>query len=421
MFDVISSIFWTIIVFSILIVLHEGGHMLVARLFGVRVPEFMIGLPGPKISKTIKGTRYGVTAVPLGGYVKIAGMEPGPEDPLLAEGLAAITRAGELDSTSLAGALSSAEHRAVEVGEILVGWDVVSRRDVEDGPDVYFVEGGAREIDDPEALLDTARQGTYRALSAPKRIAVLSAGVIVNLVVAVIIFVGVLSIAGYDIPSTKVGTLASGGAAQVAGIAVGDRILSIDGVKVDEWVDVPDTVATLDVGQSVNVVVERDGATRTFEVVVGESEETGGKPMLGVSAGIEKYHPPVGESFTMAIDNVKLVGTAVAGLFSPEKFSNTVDQSSSIVGITVVTGQAAKAGPSMLTWLIASLSLSLGMMNLLPIPPLDGGKVVIEIVQGIFRRDLPQKLQIALSGIGMALLLTFFAYMLYADITKLAS
>ena len=80
----LAALFWGIVTFSLLVVIHEGGHFLAARLFGVKVHEFMIGLPGPGAAlRARRRPRYGVTAIPLGGYVRIAGMEPGPEDELL--------------------------------------------------------------------------------------------------------------------------------------------------------------------------------------------------------------------------------------------------------------------------------------------------------------------------------------------------
>ena len=86
------TIFWGVVTFSILVVLHEGGHFLAARAFGVKVHEFMIGLPGPALRLKTKKTTFGITVVPLGGYVRIAGMEPGPEDELMGPALAEITR-----------------------------------------------------------------------------------------------------------------------------------------------------------------------------------------------------------------------------------------------------------------------------------------------------------------------------------------
>ena len=92
MFETLSAVFWGVLTFSILVVLHEGGHFLTARAFGVHVHEFMIGLPGPAIRFRGKKTDYGITAIPLGGYVRISGMEPGPEEPLLGPALAYVTR-----------------------------------------------------------------------------------------------------------------------------------------------------------------------------------------------------------------------------------------------------------------------------------------------------------------------------------------
>ncbi len=102
MSDGLSALFWGIITFSLLVLIHEGGHFAAARMFGVKVHEFMIGLPGPALRLHGKKTVYGITAIPLGGYVRIAGMEPGPENPLLGPALAAATRRGTIDADQLA-------------------------------------------------------------------------------------------------------------------------------------------------------------------------------------------------------------------------------------------------------------------------------------------------------------------------------
>src|SRR5690349_13259238 len=101
-----SAVFWGVVTFSLLVFLHEGGHFLAARLFGVKVHEFMLGLPGPAIRFHTKETTLGVTAIPLGGYVRIAGMEPGAEDDLLGRALKAAVTAGRIDSARLAEELS---------------------------------------------------------------------------------------------------------------------------------------------------------------------------------------------------------------------------------------------------------------------------------------------------------------------------
>ena len=105
MHEALSAILWGVPTFSLLIVLHEGGHFAVARAFGVKVHEFMLGLPGPALRFRGGKTTYGVTAIPLGGYVRISGMEPGPQDPLLGSALEFVIRVQEADANGLSHAL----------------------------------------------------------------------------------------------------------------------------------------------------------------------------------------------------------------------------------------------------------------------------------------------------------------------------
>ena len=181
MFATLSAVFWGIVTFSILVVLHEGGHFLTARAFGVHVHEFMIGLPGPAIRYHGKKTDYGITAIPLGGYVRISGMEPGPEDPLLGPGARVRhpQRIGDRRDRSprrWVSTPSSAEVAAVHAGRL--ERDRAPRRT----PRTSIAPSSSADLaENPVALLDKARSTTYRGLSTFKRILVLSAGVAVNL------------------------------------------------------------------------------------------------------------------------------------------------------------------------------------------------------------------------------------------------
>lgn len=429
--DILFNILIMVVVLSILVFLHEGGHFLAARAFGVRVSEFMIGLPGPSISRVWKGTRYGITMVPLGGYVRIAGMEPGPEDPLLARALQVATEEGEIGIARFAELVGVDEERAQELADALVSWDVAAFQTMKlpagtvgpDGADEVtnlVAHAAPRQVADPDAYLDEARQGTYRALSTWKRIVVLAAGVVVNLIAAVLIFASVLSIQGYNVPTPTLDEVTADGPAAAAGIQTGDRIVNIEGVPTPDWEAVISQVQALAVGDTAAVTVERAGETLDFEVEAIGAPDDVTRPILGIVAGQEHYNPPFSESLGVAFDNVKMVAKMIAGLFWPSTFQNTVSQSTSIVGITAMAGEAAKAGPGIILMLLASLSLSLGVVNALPIPPLDGGKIVFEIWRGITKREVPARVQGWLSGIGLALIGVFFFYMLYADIVRLA-
>lgn len=113
-----------IIMLTVLVVVHEAGHFLAARAFGVRVTEFMIGLPGPSIGFTHKDTRFGLTALPFGGYARVCGMDIGEEDPHLADALAFVYRQGTTDALHLAAALDVDEDEADSLLVILSDWGV---------------------------------------------------------------------------------------------------------------------------------------------------------------------------------------------------------------------------------------------------------------------------------------------------------
>ena len=120
--DVVLMVLYIVIVLSVLVFIHEGGHFLAARAFGVRVTEFMLGLPGPNIGFTWRGTKFGVTAVPLGGYAKVCGMEPGPEDPHLEDALAFAYANGTVYADDVAEKMGITLDEAIEALYVLEEW-----------------------------------------------------------------------------------------------------------------------------------------------------------------------------------------------------------------------------------------------------------------------------------------------------------
>ena len=123
--NVILMVFYLAVALGALVFIHEGGHFLAARAFGVRVTEFMLGLPGPSIGFTWRGTRFGVTAVPLGGYAKVCGMEPGPENPHMERALAFISSRGTVYADDFAAEAGITTEEAVETFYALEEWGCV--------------------------------------------------------------------------------------------------------------------------------------------------------------------------------------------------------------------------------------------------------------------------------------------------------
>lgn len=415
MMETLSAIFWGVLTFSILVILHEGGHFAVARAFGVKVHEFMVGLPGPAIRWQGKNTVFGVTAIPLGGYVRIAGMEPGPEDPRLAEALAVATRLRRVTAADISAELGTELTASESLLATLADWGALqppSRNE-----DIYEALHPESAAADPKALFASARSITYRGLSLWKRIAVLSAGVVVNLASAVLVFVLVLSLYGIPSQTLTVDVTAPGSAAAAAGIKSGDTVTNLNGHSLKVWQDLLDTLDTLKPGQKVAVTVDRAGSPKTLDVTLGRSET--GSAQLGIQVTVDNVRMSPWSALKESFVWIGMVFKAIGGFFNPSTFRQSVGGSMSVVGVSVEVSKAAQRGPIDYAFLVALLSLSLGVMNILPIPPLDGGKVALELIEGVSRRQIPRRVAYAISLAGALLLFTFIGYLMYSDVVKL--
>jgi regulator of sigma E protease len=351
----------------LMVIIHEAGHYLVAKRAGMKVTEFFAGF-GPRIWSTSRGeTEYGFKALPLGGYVKIVGMN------------------------------------------------------------------NLEEVD-PE---DESR--TFRAKSYRWRAATAIAGPLMNVLAAVLLFFLVFAFAGYYEYDTSIHSVQADSAADSIGIGPGDRLLSIDGVPIERWQDVPDTVQPL-AGRTVTVVYQPDGTTGTRSVLVTIGEDSSGRGLLGVTP--EDRHVDVSvfravpksfdATWTATSGTGKAIGSFfgnfgdyVHGLFSnDEAVRQKTDDNrfSSPVGIYNIAGQAVDDGFATVLGLLALINISLAVFNLLPLPPLDGGLLAIAtyekrasvVKRRSVRVDMAKVMPLA-AGV-IALLMFIFLSSLYLDI-----
>jgi regulator of sigma E protease len=410
-----AALFWGVVTFSILILLHEGGHFLAAQAFGVKVHEFMLGLPGPALTWRSKrsGIRYGITMVPLGGYVRIAGMEPGAEDPLLAAALGFVVGRDHTDAADLSGALGIDRDHASALLTTIEDYgaaESLAKRQVLT-PLVSRLDG---ENDD--ALLARVRSSVYRGQRPWKRVTILSMGVLSNLVAAIVILTLTLTLWGVPTPVPTVARVAPGMPAAVAGMRVGDTITSVNGVSITEWSQITRIMRASHAGTRVTVGVRRDGQFVTFRPLLAARQ--GGGAMLGITADLTDVPMPMGEAVGASFAMTGQVFAAVGRLLNPATFAVSLQGARSIVGISYEVASAVTEGPLSYAWLIAVLSLSLGVMNVLPIPPLDGGKIASELVEALLRRPIPRKVSLAFSATGAVLLFSLIFYLMYADIVR---
>lgn len=362
--DVLLTILAATVVLGVLVFIHEGGHFVAARAFGVRVTEFMLGLPGPHIGIQRGETKFGITAVPLGGYARVCGMEPGEMSPYLEAALTSVYARGEALMEDVARDCGITDDEAYEALEELVEWGSIAGPRKSDEYNMYrtperkptglqrkraarkgitlvdhLAEGEARPLEDAHAFFMSEYKQQYRSLPFWKRSVILIAGPGVNLLFAMLAFVLIYSVLGFDYQNSQTG--------------------EISHVTVD--------------------------------------------PLRAIEAGI-MY--------------IGMVIQAVIGLFNPQTAAETVSNSTSIVGIAVMSKSAFEAGFTSLLTFMAMISVSLGIMNMLPIPPLDGGRFVVEIYQRIRRKVVSLRAMNYLSFAGVALFMVFFIVMMNQDIQR---
>ena len=419
--DGLLTVFWGLVVLIVLVVVHELGHFIAARSFGVRVTEFMIGMPGPNIGFERGGTRYGITCIPLGGYNRIAGMEGGKEDPNLERVLAYVYRQGSADVEHVAAACELSEEDAEFALAVLDGWGSVNKPGRGNKTDRWCAPktdacelGQAREVEDPKALLDAERKETYRGLPCWKRLVVLFAGPLMNIVLAVGLILVAFCGIGMDYASTTVDSLVEGGPAQTAGIEAGDIITSVDGTQVTYLSDINAVLKEHKAGNEIDLGIERDG--QAIDVSLKTAKSDSGSAIIGIYAATKQMRVGPGEALQNAWLMMSQTVVAYAELFNPATSAQIVSQSSSVVGISVMAKQAAGMGAFMLFYIMAAVSISLGVINLLPVPPLDGGKIVTECIEKVIRRPVPTRLINATTIVFIALMLIFFVYMVRQDI-----
>lgn len=428
-----------ILIITVLIVVHEGAHTLTARLFGVRVIEFFVGLPfGPRKTWQSKktGTTYGVSLVLLGGLTKIAGMST-PSDKRLPLAMALVCSRGSLDVDELSMCLRCSVEDAWALMETLSSWGSVVEDEYVDGLYLTVPRDGrgltALDKGCDRTALEGARYGepclggdvdpdvfyaselgrTYGGLGWLKRIAILLAGPLSNVLLAFIIFmiIGLGVQTAYFEP--VVDEVVEGSYAQEAGILVGDRFVKIAGEDVETCEQAFNMLGKHRDGEPFTMVVERAGGDVEIQLVYDADT------VLGIKSYVDYANRGFGEAFVLAGDLVVQTGAAVVNLLIPQKAAETISQSSGIVGIAATTSDAIDVGPWAVLFLLGAISVSLGWMNLLPVVPLDGGKIVVEVVQRVTGKELSVGALGVLTIIGVLLVVALFVVLLYNDVLAL--
>lgn len=400
------SVLVAIVGLGLLIMVHELGHFLVALAVGLRPRKFYVGFPPALLKTTRNGIEYGIGVIPLGGFVKIPGMHrPAPVDvdmyfrraldeaPGLVGPLERLRRplgTGDFDAARDA------------LGELS---DAVSRVRLS-APAASAAAKGLRELGDglgPEA---------YWRAKTWKRVAAIVAGPGANVVLAVLLFAG-LFVAGGGKATETIANVVAGTPAERAGLQEDDRILAIDGVAV--------TASRISArigdsgGEPLTLTVRRDG--REVTLAPTPAELTEGRYRLGFRLRGEGLAPAEASWQALRLTGTvtKEIGSALGRIVTGDGRKDIA----SPVGIVQGSSTAAQEGIETYLWVLGLLSLSLALLNLLPLLPLDGGHIVFSLIEGVRGRSVGREIYERVSTVGIALVLILFFIGLSNDIARL--
>ena len=350
----VVNIIYGIIALSLLILVHEFGHFLVARWANVKVLSFSLGF-GKKLLSFRKGeTEYALSAVPLGGYVKLLGESPGEEVP---------------------------------------------------------------EEEIPRS---------YSHKPPFVKILIAFTGPFFNILFAFLLFYFVF-VSGYSVLSTKVGGVDKSYPAYAAGIMEGDAIVAIDGKDIAEWSDLMDALSKSEL-RPVKVTVRRDGALLDIMVTPKEVEgknifgDTIKRKVIGVAASndfITKQETVFGAATKASYQTYNLTKVTIVGIVKLIEGSISPKQIGGPLLILEVAGKQAKEGKKNLIYFIAIISINLAVINLLPIPVLDGGHILFHMIEIVTRRRISQRFVDVAQKIGMGILVAIMTLAFFNDIMRM--
>jgi len=345
-----------LVLLGVLIFVHELGHFLVAKRLGIRVLKFSLGF-GPVLFSRRRGeTEYALSAIPLGGYVKLFGEDP------------------------------------------------------------------------DEELPESDRGESFSARPVWHRLATVAAGPFMNFVLAVAVF-SILSLFGTPVLQAVVGEVSADMPAAAAGIRKGDKILAVDGRGVSSWEEMAKEIASFRGGE-LTLRIQRGDELLSVEVVpmrrttpnlLGETVE---RPMIGVSPAGEvevERHPlwqapwfGLRETGRWTWMTVEVLGKMVAGRVSPRNLGGPI-------AIAQMAGESAQAGLLSFLFLVAVLSVNLAVLNLLPIPILDGGHVLFFGIEAVRGRPVSIRHREVAQQVGLLVLLMLMAYVIYNDVARIVT
>jgi regulator of sigma E protease len=395
------NLFVAILGLAFLILIHEAGHFFVALAVGMRPRKFYLGFPPAAVKTKRGGIEYGVGVIPLGGYVKIPGMHrlaPADVDMHFVRSLE--------ERPELAGPVRRLK-RAVEDGNEAAADAIVEEMQaiVGDKPPAGF-ERGIQEV------LDGLSPQAYWRQSPYSRIAVILAGPATNFLLAVILFTFLFMTGGGKATTTVASVLPSKPAAAI-GLKPGDEIVAVNGVAVG-----PTDISTAisgSKGKPVTVTVQRGARAVTLGPV--RPAQIDGAFRLGFILRGEKlgFGESAWQSLKLTGIVTREIGKSLGGLVHGQGRKDI----STPVGISQQLAKSSQQGAQQYFWVLGLISLSLALLNMLPLLPLDGGHIAFSMIEAIRGKAVAREVYERVSAVGIALVLLLFVIGISNDVGRL--
>lgn len=351
----VETVLAAILLLGVLVFLHEFGHFIAAKIVGIRVETFSIGFPPRLFGKKIGETDYCISATPLGGYVKLAGM-------------------------------------------------------IDESLDKEGIKGEPWE---------------YQSKPVPHRMFTIFAGPLMNILLAVFILSALIFIKGEPvIESTRIGAVTEGFPADSAGVAPGDRIVAVNGQQISQWDQLTGIIHSI---PETDVQVEwlHQGETKSASIrtrrlqlpIRGEIREVG---IIGIDPEITmrdvSLFAAIGQGYDRSVELTSLIFFSLKRLVAGQESLRSLGGP---VVIAKIAGDSVRSGWDSFFTFMAFLSLNLAIINLAPIPALDGGHLLFLLIEAVIRKPLPLRARLAIQKVGMLVLFSLIIFIVFNDFRNL--